>query len=241
MIDDGDPPFRTFVAQILQVIKAGGNQGMVRYRVVLSDGLNFVQGMLATQLNHLVTDGQIADNVVIRINDFMVNLVQNRTVLVVLAVDVIDSQCGQKIGNPSVVEAGPSAKVETGGDVADGTQYTERRVSSNKRQRIERNVQTGLLRDLSDCVIVSIWEFVGGGVESLALLEDAHDRALVAWALEGKHRILLLAEHPTSSMRTVVQNLRGSKDELDLYCMRLHQLANTGLSVGAIAAIHNLY
>ena len=61
MIDDGNPPFRTFVAQILKVIKAGGNQGQDRYRVTLSDGLNFVQGMLHTPLNHLVTEGQIVE------------------------------------------------------------------------------------------------------------------------------------------------------------------------------------
>ena len=205
--------------------------------------------MLATQLNHLVTDGQIADNAVVRINDFMVNQVQNRTVIVVLVVDVIDSQRRQTIGNPLNIEAGPSTKVEAGGDVTDEAQYTqpsplrlparnEMMVSSNKRQRIEQSVQPGLLRDLSDCVIVCIWEFVGGGVESLALLKDAHDRAHIARALVGKHRLLLLAEHPITS--TVVQNLRGGKDELDLYCMRLHQLANTGLSLGAIAAIHIL-
>ena len=69
-------------------------------------------------------------------------------------------------------------------------------------------------------------------------MRDARDRAHVAGALEGKYRLLLLSEHP--EMEKVVQNLRGSKEELDLYCMRLHQLANAGLTVGAIAAIRAL-
>ena len=102
-----DPPFRTFVAQILKVIKMGSNQGQDRYRVVLSDGLKLVQGVLATQLNHLVANGQIVDNATIRISDYVVNPVKNGTVTVILAVDVVDSHRGQNFGNPSNIEAEP--------------------------------------------------------------------------------------------------------------------------------------
>ena len=239
MIPDSDDEDDAFVAQILKVIKVGGNQGIVRYRVTLSDGLNFVQGMLHTPLNHLVTEGQIVEKAIIRIEDYMSNMVQNRFVMIVLAVVVIDSQYGRKIGNPSYIEDGPSTKVEVGGDATDGIQYTQPSpLRQAKRQRIECRVQPGLMRELPDGMIVGIWKFVGGGLESLALLGDARDRAHVARALEGKHRLLLLAEHP--EMEKVIQNLRGSKEELDLYCMRLHQLANAGLTVGAIAAIRAL-
>lgn len=239
MIPDSDDEDDAFVAQILKVIKVGGNQGQDRYRVVLSDGLNFVQGMLHTPLNHLVTEGQIVENAIVRIEEYMDNMVQNRFVMIVLAVVIIDSQYGRKIGNPSYIEDGPSAKVEAGGDAADGTQYTQPSpLRQAKRQRIECRVQPGLMRELPDGVIVSIWKFVGGGSESLALLKDARDQAHVAKALEGKYRLLLLSEHP--EMEKVVQNLQKSKEELDQYCMRLHQLANAGLTVGAIAAIRAL-
>ena len=238
MIPDSDDEDDAFVAQILKVIKVGGNQGIVRYRVILSDGLNFVQGMLHTPLNHLVTGGQIVENAIIRIEDYMSNMVQNRFVMIVLAVVVIDSQYGRKIGNPSYIEDGPSAKVEAGGDAADGTQYTQPLpLRQAKRQRTECCVHPGLVRELPDDVVVSIWKLVGGGPDSLALLKDDHDRAHVAKALVGKFRLLLLSEYP--EMESVVQNLQGSKEELDLYCIRLHQLANTGLSVGAIAAIRS--
>ena len=170
----------------------------------------------------------------------MDNMVQNRFVMIVLAVVIIDSQYGRKIGNPSYIEDGPSAKVEAGGDAADGTQYTQPLpLRQAKRQRTECCVHPGLMRELPVDVVVSIWKLVGGGSDSLALLKDDHDRAHVAKALVGKHRLLLLAGHP--EMESVVQNLRGSKEELDLYCMRLHQLANTGMSVGAIAAIRCVY
>ena len=105
-----NPGFPSSVVQILKVIKVGGNQGQDRYRVILSDGQNFVQGMLATQLNQLVASGQIADNALIRVNDYMNNLVQNKNVIILLAVEVVNSQYGQKIGNPSDIEADPSAK-----------------------------------------------------------------------------------------------------------------------------------
>lgn len=109
-----NPGFPSSVVQILKVIKVGGNQGQDRYRVILSDGQNFVQGMLATQLNQLVASGQIADNALIRVNDYMNNLVQNKNVIILLAVEVVNSQYGQKIGNPSDIEADPSAKAGAG-------------------------------------------------------------------------------------------------------------------------------
>ena len=104
-----NPGSTSCVVQVLRVIKVGGNQGQDRYRVILSDGQNFVQGMLATQLNQLVASGQIADNALIRVNDYMNNLVQNMHVIILLAVEVVNSQFGLKIGNPSDIEAVLSA------------------------------------------------------------------------------------------------------------------------------------
>lgn len=42
-----------------------------RYRVILSDGTHYIQGMLATQLNSLVTDGQLMENTIICLNEFI--------------------------------------------------------------------------------------------------------------------------------------------------------------------------
>ena len=111
-----NPGFPASVVQVLRVIKVNGssNNNQDRYRVILSDGQNFVQGMLATQLNHLVTNNQIVDYALIRVNDYMNNLVQNKNVIILLAVDVVNAQYGQKIGNPSDIEADPSAKAGAG-------------------------------------------------------------------------------------------------------------------------------
>jgi len=111
-----NPGFPSSVVQIMKVIKVSGNNnnGQDRYRVILSDGQNFVQGMLATQLNQLVASGQIVDHALIRVNDYMNNLVQNKNVIILLAVEVVNSQYGQRIGNPSDIEADPSAKTGAG-------------------------------------------------------------------------------------------------------------------------------
>ena len=43
--------------------KVGGNaqQGQDRFRLVISDGAHYMQAMLATQLNHIVEQGQVRD------------------------------------------------------------------------------------------------------------------------------------------------------------------------------------
>lgn len=41
-----------------------------RYRIIVSDGAQFIQAMLATQLNDLVESGQIRRNVIVRLTRF---------------------------------------------------------------------------------------------------------------------------------------------------------------------------
>lgn len=47
-------------------------------RIILSDGIHFIQSMLATQLNPLVEDKSLDKNVVIKLTQFVVNQVQGR-------------------------------------------------------------------------------------------------------------------------------------------------------------------
>ena len=57
---------------------AAGAAGAERYRLGLSDGAHWCSGMLATQLNHLVTDGAIQLNTFVRLNDYLVNTLSGR-------------------------------------------------------------------------------------------------------------------------------------------------------------------
>lgn len=49
-----------------------------RYRIILSDGIHFIQAMLATQLNPLVADGQLQKHTVAVIEKATCNNVQNK-------------------------------------------------------------------------------------------------------------------------------------------------------------------
>lgn len=67
------------ILQCLQIKPLGGQPGSVdRYRIVLSDINNYVQSMLATQVNHLVHDGQLVRNCIVRITNYQPNTVKGK-------------------------------------------------------------------------------------------------------------------------------------------------------------------
>ncbi|ROT37719.1 replication factor-A protein [Sodiomyces alkalinus F11] len=94
------------ILQCLQIKPLGGQPGSVdRYRIVLSDVNNYVQSMLATQVNHLVHDGQLVRNCIVRITNYQPNTVKGKNILIILGLEVI-SELGQpdKIGDPVAFE-----------------------------------------------------------------------------------------------------------------------------------------
>lgn len=69
------------------------------FQAVLSDGMHYVQGMLATQLNTLVHSKEIQPDSIVQVLEYMNNNVQGKTVVVVLKVRVVQSSAS-RIGNP---------------------------------------------------------------------------------------------------------------------------------------------
>jgi replication factor A1 len=106
-----DPDF----APLLQVINVkdvnngrGDPNTPPRYRLVLSDGSNHVQGMLATQLNGLVFNELNKFNI-IRLREFLNNQVNGKNIIIILNLEVVDPGPGHKIGEPTdVYSAGAS-------------------------------------------------------------------------------------------------------------------------------------
>lgn len=49
-----------------------------RYRVIISDGVHFVQAMIATQLNELVSKGDLLKNTIVIIDKLTFNFVQDK-------------------------------------------------------------------------------------------------------------------------------------------------------------------
>jgi replication factor A1 len=60
--------------------------------------------MLGTQLNHLVKDGALESNALIRLEEFMNNSIQGRTVIIVLKMTILENHPGERIGNPVDLE-----------------------------------------------------------------------------------------------------------------------------------------
>jgi hypothetical protein len=72
--------------------------------VVLSDGANTYHAMLATQLNHLITNGTIRANTIVKLVKFSQHTVQDKRLLIITELQVLD-QAEEKIITASKVEA----------------------------------------------------------------------------------------------------------------------------------------
>ena len=75
-----------------------------RYRLILNDGEFYQQGMLTTQLNHLVTSGALKEGTIVRLNEFIIQKVGQRRVLIVLNLAVVQQGSPVAIGTPQNVE-----------------------------------------------------------------------------------------------------------------------------------------
>lgn len=62
----------------VNAINASSTNTIDRYRIIMSDGINFIQAMLATQLNHLVSDNTIGKHTVAVVTKLTCNYVQDK-------------------------------------------------------------------------------------------------------------------------------------------------------------------
>jgi replication factor A1 len=69
-------------------------------QVILSDGVNHAQGMLATTHNDRCINGDLIENSLIRINECISNWIQEKNVIIVINFDIVNTHYGQKIGTP---------------------------------------------------------------------------------------------------------------------------------------------
>lgn len=79
--------------------------GPQRWRLMISDGTHFITAMLSTQLNHLIDEGSMQRMCIVKLPSYTINMVGDRRVVVLLTVEVIDSTCTEKIGNPVACDA----------------------------------------------------------------------------------------------------------------------------------------
>jgi hypothetical protein len=104
-----NPSFQP-VYQVISIKAVGTtSMGCQRYRIVLSDGQFFVQGMLATQLNSMIEEtGELQVNSVIRVLDFMNNAVQTKNVIIVLKLEILGSAPRSALGIRAILKRNPT-------------------------------------------------------------------------------------------------------------------------------------
>lgn len=69
------PIVQVFELKLVNTSQQSGNE---RYRLLLSDGTHFQQGMLGTQLNGLVKSGKLQKGSVVHLKQYVCNPVQDR-------------------------------------------------------------------------------------------------------------------------------------------------------------------
>ncbi|GER56231.1 replication protein A 70 kDa DNA-binding subunit [Striga asiatica] len=75
------------------------NAAVERYRILLSDGVFFQQSMLATQCNDLVRSEKMQKGSIIRLMQYVCNVVQNKRIIIAVDLEVIVEKC-DLIGDP---------------------------------------------------------------------------------------------------------------------------------------------
>ncbi|KDQ14551.1 hypothetical protein BOTBODRAFT_32688 [Botryobasidium botryosum FD-172 SS1] len=103
---NGTPPDNfapTMQVLSLKQLQASG-AASDRYRIIISDGGNYMQAMLAVQLNDLVHSGSLAKHSVITLDKFACNDVQDKRIAILLAVTVLGNS--EKIGDPVSLDKG---------------------------------------------------------------------------------------------------------------------------------------
>ncbi|XP_042506103.1 replication protein A 70 kDa DNA-binding subunit E-like [Macadamia integrifolia] len=94
-----------------------------RYRILLSDGSHLQQGMLATQMNFLVKSGKLQKGSIVRLTQFVCNVIQGRMIIIIIDLEVLLENCnpigepkqyaqGGATGGPPVPVARPAVSVQ---------------------------------------------------------------------------------------------------------------------------------
>ncbi|KAF2436074.1 single-stranded DNA-binding replication protein A [Tothia fuscella] len=87
--------------QIKPMANKAGGDSQDRYRIIFNDTENFIQSMLATQSNYLITDGLLKKGSIVKLKAYNPNVVKDKKILIVVQMEVL-TEYGEheKIGEP---------------------------------------------------------------------------------------------------------------------------------------------
>ncbi|WPH00458.1 replication factor a protein 1 [Acrodontium crateriforme] len=94
------------ILQCVQIKPMASQNGQERFRVVMNDSVNFIQGMLAQQSNHLIIDNKLQKGSICQLKQYQANFVKDKHILIIIDIDILE-QYGEpeKLGMPVALEA----------------------------------------------------------------------------------------------------------------------------------------
>ncbi|KAH9245587.1 hypothetical protein BASA81_016923 [Batrachochytrium salamandrivorans] len=111
-------PFPEAIVQVLNIKKVpsgNGQPGMERFRLMISDGVNYIQSMIASQLNELVSS--VASQVlgISNYKKYICNTVSSKRILIILALENLTpfNTSIPRIGNPVSLDGIPGSDAST--------------------------------------------------------------------------------------------------------------------------------
>ncbi|KAL8137076.1 hypothetical protein V2J09_003077 [Rumex salicifolius] len=121
MICSGDTEIKPYlqVTEVRLVSATNQTSTNERYRMLVSDGTHTQQAMLATQRNDLVKSGRLQKGSIVKLLQFVCNLIQNRKIIIIIELEVVKEQC-DLLGQPASLMPGAakSAQVQSSADQA---------------------------------------------------------------------------------------------------------------------------
>ncbi|KAH6599691.1 hypothetical protein BASA50_002827 [Batrachochytrium salamandrivorans] len=111
-------PFPEAIVQVLNIKKVpsgNGQPGMERFRLMISDGVNYIQSMIASQLNELVSSGSITKFGYLKLQKYICNTVSSKRILIILALENLTpfNTSIPRIGNPVSLDGIPGSDAST--------------------------------------------------------------------------------------------------------------------------------
>ncbi|KAF2487215.1 hypothetical protein BDY17DRAFT_244244 [Neohortaea acidophila] len=105
-ISDNDLQTPEPIVQCVQIKPMANQNGVERFRVVMNDGVNFMQGMLGQQINYVIHNDLLKRGSICRLKQFQPNFVKDKHIIIILDCDILE-EYGQpeKIGQPVAIEA----------------------------------------------------------------------------------------------------------------------------------------
>ncbi|KAF5740448.1 replication protein A 70 kDa DNA-binding subunit E [Tripterygium wilfordii] len=102
----------------LKQVQTKQQQATERFRVLLSDGSQLQQGMLATHLNNLVHSQKLQRGSIVTLNDYSCSVIQGRLIVIIMNLDVVvesSELIGQPVATPRT--SGPVQSTDRAGTV----------------------------------------------------------------------------------------------------------------------------